>query len=237
MTDDPLKAVLCSLFDSVMVLSPGGWTQVDLRVAPTPQGLKLAELSSRGEGSEEPRALPHVGIAREHEAMRFSEGIYELSMLLIPRGKHWHGGIARFERGHESADLKLLDGDQTVWLGRLSREELDMLLFTDALFEALAGTEATFQLLQRQVKPGPNLLDLGRYEPLAFDWRWNHADADVRRICTVEARPAGMSAFWRESFACDEGFAWALCSHLCVSLGARGLVRIEGDPVRICAVR
>jgi hypothetical protein len=34
-----------------------------------------------------------------------------------------------------------------------------------------------------------------------------------------------MSAFWRPHFHCDEGFAWALAGHLCVSIGARGLLR------------
>src|SRR5258706_15834159 len=98
-----------------MVLAAGGWTKVDLEVAQTPQGLKLASLSTRGEGANAPRAVPKLGIARDHEALRLSEGLEELSHLLTHQGKHWHGGAARCLRGPEPSDLELLAGGRVAF--------------------------------------------------------------------------------------------------------------------------
>jgi hypothetical protein len=232
-TDDPLKALSYSLHDSLMVLAPGGWTAVELEAVPTAHGLKLAALSTRGAGAKAPRPVPELGIAREHEAARASEALTELQHLLEHQGKRWPGGKARFTRGPEHADLQVLDGERVLWLQRLERKELDQLLITDALLEAVLGTQAAFEQLQASVKPGGQSLELGIYEEFVF--RWNHDHPDVRRVCAADSRPEGLSAFWRPALACDEGFAWALCSHVCVSLGARGLLRDGGPPVKILA--
>jgi hypothetical protein len=240
-TDDPLKAIACSLHDSVMVLAPGGWTEVDLTLHATDRGLRLTSLSSKGEGARAPKPKPDLGIPKEHEALRLSDGLDELSHLLAEEGRHWHGGSARLERGADATDLKLLgEADRPVWFTRLERDELDQLLVTDALFEALTGTEAAFGLLQGalQADAGAALTELGRYQLDDYLWSWNHGEPDVRRLCGVETQPPGLSAFFRPRFACDEGFAWALCAHLVVSLGARGLQRVaQGRTVTLCAVR
>lgn len=238
MTDDPLKAIACSLHDSLMVLAPGGWSSVELEVVPTASGLKLAGLSTRGEGTKAPKPVPSLGIAKEHEAQRVSEGLDELAHHLSHQGKSWLGGRARCRRGPEHSDLELLDGERVVWLSRLEKSELDRLLVTDALLDALLGTQRAFEQLQAALKvdPSARLLELGRYDRAEFVLRWNHADERVRRICAVEAKPPGLSAFWRASLACDEGFAWTLCSHVVVALGARGLVAEGEAPVRLCAV-
>lgn len=239
MTQDPLKAIAYSLHDSLMVLAPGGWASVELEVVPTAAGLKLAALSTRGEGAKAPRPVPELGIPREHEAQRVSEGLDELAHRLSHQGKTWVGGKARCQRGPEHSQLELLDaGGRVVWLTRLEKAELEQLLVTDELLDAVLGTQAAFDRLQAglKVEEGARLLELGSYEPREFLFRWNHADADVRRICAVDARPLGLSAFWRPAIACDEGFAWALGSHVCVALGARGAYRVPGEPVKICAV-
>jgi len=238
-TDDPLKAIAFSLHDSLMVLAPPGWSSVELDVVPAASGLKLSGLSTRGEGAKAPRPAPSLGIAKEHEAQRISEGLDELAHHLSHQGKRWLGGKARCRRGPEHADFELLDGDRVVWLTRLEKAELDQLLVTDALLDALVGTERAFTDLQSQlgaVGADAKLLELARYDRGEFVLRWNHADADVKRICAVEHQPAGLSAFWRPGLACDEGFAWALCSHLVVALGARGLVTDGQGEVRLCAV-
>lgn len=238
MTQDPLKAIAYSLHDSLMVLAPGGWASVDLEVRPTAQGLKVVSLSTRGEGAKAPRPSPQLGVPREHEAQRLSEAFDELGHLLEHQGKHWHGGLARARRGPEHTDLELLDGDRVVWLQRLTKVEREQLLVTDELLDALLGTEKAFEALQAsvQVDQAARLLDLGTYDPREFVFRWNHADPDVRRICAVDFKPPGLSAFWRGALACDEGFAWALCSHVVVALGARGAYRVTGEPVKLCAV-
>lgn len=241
MTDDPLDAITYSLHDSLMVLAPGGWKEVELEVVPTPQGLKLAALSTRGEGSAVPQPLPDLGVQREHEAARLSEGLTELQHMLGHTGKTWHGGKARIERGKEHTDFKLLDGERVVWLSRMPRAERDQLLFTDELFDALLGTERAFAQLQSTltVDASATLLELGTYDREEFVWRWNHASPDVRRVCAVDAKQAGLSALWRAGFAADEGFVWAVCGHVCVALGARGAYRVENarhEPIKLCAV-
>lgn len=239
MTQDPLKAIAYSLHDSLMVLAPGGWASVELTVQPTARGLKVTSLSTRGEGAKAPRATPRLGIPPEHEAQRLSEALDELAHLLEHDGKHWHGGLARARRGPEHTDFELLDGERVVWLQRLTKPEREKLLITDELLEALLGTERAFDDLQAtlKVEQGAKLLELGTYDPREFVFRWNHADPDVRRVCAVDAEAPGLSAFWRPALACDEGFAWALCSHLVVALGARGAYRVTEGPVRFCAVQ
>jgi hypothetical protein len=236
---DELKAIACSVHDSVMVLAHGGWSSVELELTATPHGLRLGALQTKGTGTRAPKPLPKLGIAPKHEALRLSEAVDELSQRLAAQGKHWHGGKMSVERGTGATDLKLLGDDgRAVWFTRLTSEELEQLLCTDTLFEALLGSEPGFELLQGALKVTPQsaMLELGRYEE--FVWNWNHADPNVRRICGVEGQPAGLAAFWRDAFACEEGFAWALCSHVCVALGARGLVRVhEGEVVKLCAVQ
>ncbi len=235
-----MKAIVCSLLDSVMVLASGGWTNVELELVQTPQGLRVTSLQAKGTGTRAPKPLPKLGIEREHEALRLSDAFQELSDVLSDEGKHWHGGKATFERSAGFADLKLLGGgDKIVWFMRLEGQELDVLLFTDALFDALSGSEPAFELLQSSLKVTESspMLELGRYTPEEFVWKWNQADERIRRITAVAAHPAGLSALWREWYACEEGFAWALCSHVCVALGARGLARVEaGSDVKLCAV-
>jgi hypothetical protein len=237
---DDLKAIVCSVHDSVMVLAHGGWTHVDLELVPTPQGLRLAALQTKGTGTREPKPLPKLGIDRQHEALRVSEAVDELSERLAADGKHWHGGKATLERGSGSTDFKLLAAEgRAVWFTRLATEELDQLLVTDALFDALSGSEAGFDLLQGALKVHEKsaLLELGRYVPEDFVWEWNHAAPRVRSVCAVDAKPPGLSALWRDVFACEEGFAWALCGHVCVALGARGLARVEEQgAIKLCAV-
>jgi hypothetical protein len=238
---DALKAIACSIHDSVMVLAPGGWTSVELEVVDTPHGLRVASLQTKGLGAREPKPLPRLGIAREHEAVRLSEALDELAVMLAEQGKAtWPGGKATLQRGSGSSDLKLLgEGERAVWFSRLDAPELELLLFTDALFDALLGSEPGFELLQSQLEVTPQsaLLELGRYDREEFVWVWNHAEPRVRSACAVESQPPGLSALWRDAFACEEGFAWALCSHLCVALGARGLARVEEQgAVKLCAV-
>ena len=237
---DALKAIACSVHDSVMVLAHGGWTQVELELVQTPHGLRVASLQTKGTGARAPKPLPKLGIEPKHEALRLSEAIDELSTLLAEQGKHWHGGKAVLERGVGATDLKLLGDDgRAVWFTRLGAHELDALLFSDALFDALLGSEAGFELLQGALKVTPEspMLELGRYDREEFVWVWNHAEPRVRSACAVESQPPGLSALWREAFACEEGFAWALCAHVCVALGARGLARVEEQGVvKLCAV-
>lgn len=237
---DALKAIVCSAHDSVMVLAHGGWTHVELELVPSHHGLRLAALQTKGTGTREPKPQPKLGVDRQHEALRLSEAIDELSVRLAESGKHWHGGKATLERGTGSTDFKLLNPDgRAAYLTRLSADELDQLLVTDALFDALLGSEAGFDLLQGALKVSEKsaLLELGRYAREDFVWEWNHQEPRVRGVCAVDAQPPGLSALWRDAFACEEGFAWALCSHVCVALGARGLARVEEQgAVKLCAV-
>lgn len=254
--------LLSELQDSLMVLAPRGWVRAELQLASTPEGLRLTSLQSKGEGARAPLPKPQLNIDPQHEAMRFSEGLTELAAVLLELDKRFEGGRVVVERGPDFVEWQLLrpDGKSPLWLHRLDAEALKPLLFTEPLFDALAGTEQAFALLQERLEarvgvtrghhfdPLANMLtlerevggpatvsavplgawDLGAY---SFAWAWagegprSDRLEQVRRICAPQARPEGLSALWREHFHCDEGFAWALATHLCVAVGGRGLFR------------
>jgi hypothetical protein len=265
---DILKALSSALQDSLMVVAPPGWTEVDLDIVSTPEGLRVQALSAKGNGSTQPPARPPLNIDVREEATRLGEGLTELTRILASHGKSWDGGKVKVVRGKDFTDWKLLLPDGSVrWFTRLLQSELDVLVFTDDLFDLLRGTERAFHSLQGSFaqKLGPTtghdyseedqLLTLtgangvvrahaqliGSYTRENFLWVWGWAVEElapaccdkVRHVCAPETTQAGLSALWRDHFHCDEGFAWALASHITVAIGARGLVRAEtpGLPV------
>jgi hypothetical protein len=76
---------------------------------------------------------------------------------------------------------------------------------------------------------------VGQYMPDAFTWAWGwaferdrpHTVERVLRVCAPDVTQPGLSALWRASFHCDEGFAWSVAGSIVVSIGARGLFRAE----------
>jgi hypothetical protein len=76
---------------------------------------------------------------------------------------------------------------------------------------------------------------VGQYHPADFTWLWGWSDAATpknaverfERVCAPDVQQAGLSAFWRPGFLCDEGFAWAVAGSAVVSTAARGLFRAE----------
>ncbi len=77
-----------------------------------------------------------------------------------------------------------------------------------------------------------------RYALDDFTWRWAFERSPrVRALAAPDARPRGLSALWRGQLWCDLGFAWTLCTHVAVSLGARGILRVdEGRKAVLLAV-
>jgi hypothetical protein len=160
------KPLLYALHDSLMLLAPPGWTQVELSVVATPGGLRVGELKAQGDQAKAPRARPQLHVDLSEEAHRFGEAIGELAAGLASVGKAWAPGAVRVERPPGGfADWKLLRADGSVaWFNRLERAELDSLLITDALLDTLAGTERAFHDLQGQLQQR-----LGRVTDFAFD--------------------------------------------------------------------
>jgi hypothetical protein len=260
---DILKALTSALQDSLMVVAPPGWTEVELEIVSTPEGLRVGSLSAKGNGSAQPPARPPLNIDVREEATRLGEGLTELTRILASHGKSWDGGKAKVVRGKDFTDWKLLLPDGSVrWFTRLLQSELDALVFTDDLFDLLRGTERAFHSLQGAFaqKLGPTTGHayseetqvlcltgangmvvrapaqlIGSYTRENFLWVWGWAVEElapeccdkVRHVCAPETAQPGLSALWRDHFHCDEGFAWALASHVMVAIGARGLVRAE----------
>ena len=149
MASDTLKALTSALHDSLMVVAPPGWTEVELDVVSVPDGLRVQGLSAKGNGSTEPPPRAPLNIELREEANRLGEGLTELAQSLEDQGKGWNGGKVKIVRGPDFADWKLLLPDGSVrWFTRLVRAELDALVFTDELFDLLRGTERGFHSLQ-----------------------------------------------------------------------------------------
>jgi hypothetical protein len=126
---------------------------------------------------------------------------------------------------------------------------LDVITGTAAAFEALQaqlgdrlGPVRDFAfdpgacLLRVERPQGPAELPaqvLGAFLVQRFTWVWGWSDPGAspaavegaRRICAPDAAPDGLSALWRPSYHCDEGFAWTVAGSVAVSLGARGIFR------------
>lgn len=202
-----LNGVICSLTDSVMALAPRGWVELELALQATPRGLKLTEVKAQGGGGKEPKARPELGFDQHLEASRLSEGLTELSHLLSHAGKDWKGGTVLLSRGHGALDWKFLDAaGKQAWFTRLEGGTVDSLLVTDALFDAVAGTEKAFRLLQGRLEQriGETIAHgfdektaeltllregcppvvvpaevVGFYYPEAFSWQWSWANQSV----------------------------------------------------------
>ncbi len=264
-----LKALTLALQDSLMVVAPPGWTEVDLDIVASPAGFRVGALSAKGNGSTQPPPRAPLNIDVRAEATRLGEGLTELTRVLADSGKPWDGGKVKVSRGKDFVEWKLLLPDGAVrWFTRLLLPDLETLVFSDDLFDLLRGTERAFHSLQgdfarrlgtttaHDYDETTQRLTLtaadgtvahakaqlvGSYTREDFLWVWGWAVAEldeactakVRHVCAPENTQAGLSALWRDHFHCDEGFAWALASHLTVAVGGRGLVRAEspGLPV------
>ena len=209
---DP-KPIAFSLHDSLMLLAPPGWTKVELSIVRTPQGLRISELQTKGIGSKEPRPHPQLHVDPREEALRLSEALTELAQALQGR---WVPGRVVVERPNSDfADWKLLRDDGSVaWFTRLEKGELQSLLITDDLFDALRGTERAFHELQGQLQQrlgkvtgfafdaehGVLRLDrpsgsveipaqlVGSYLPDVFTWMWSWSDEEAKPASTDRVR-------------------------------------------------
>lgn len=132
-----------------MVVAPPGWTEVDLELVASADGLRVQALSAKGNGSTAPPPRAPLNIDVREEATRLGDGLTELTRILATQGKTWPGGKVKVVRGKDFTDWKLLAPDDSVrWFTRLLQPELDALVFTDDLFELLRGTERGFHALQ-----------------------------------------------------------------------------------------
>lgn len=174
------KLLTFTLHDSLMLLAPPGWREVELRLVPASGGLRLQELRTQGDGSKAPRPRPELHVDLHEEAARLGEGLTELASLLKGR---WQPGSVLIQRpSTQFVDWKLLGTDGSVaWFTRLEAKELGSLLVTDALLNALLGTERAFDELQGQLQRR-----LGRMKGFAFDHAhgvlrldWAEASAEV----------------------------------------------------------
>lgn len=209
---DP-KPLVFALHDSLMLLAPSGWSKVELTVIRTPEGLRITELQTKGDGSKDPKPRPQLFIEPKEEALRLSEALTELHSMLKGR---WEPGRVVIERpNREFVDWKFLKPDGGVaWFTRLDRAELQTLLITDELFDALQGTERAFHDLQGQLqqrlgrvtgfgfdadhgmlrldRPG-GALELsaqvvGSYLPDVFTWLWSWSDEAAKDASTGRVR-------------------------------------------------
>ena len=207
-----LKALTSAMQDSLMVIAPPGWVEVELDVVRSKDALQVQGLKAKGKGGTAPPPRAPINIDPRAEAGRLGEALTELVRILEQHGKPWDGGTLKVARTADFADWKLLSPDGGVrWFTRLLQSELDALLFTDALFDLLRGTERAFHALQgmfgqtvggttdhaysevtqeltltrsngAQVHAPAQLV--GSYDRETFLWVWGWAVDDVAPACT-----------------------------------------------------
>ncbi len=210
------SGLLYSLHDSLMLLAPAGWASVDLRFEPINGVLRVTELSARGEGTKEPKTKPNLHVEPRNEAERLSDAMAELAALVTESGKSWSHGQVKVERTDDFAEWKLLRPDgSALWFSRLTKAELDALLVTDALFDAIEGTERAFHDLQHGLEhrlgatvgfgfdSNASMLTLkrevgeklvvpaqvvGQYLPESFTWAWGWSDETANPETTERVR-------------------------------------------------
>ncbi len=152
MSDGEWLPILCALQDGLMLLAPRGWLVAELEVASTAGGPRLQSISARGGGGAQPRPHPRLNVDPKEEALRFSDALKDLAEVLGAGGKQWSGGKIAVERDEQHARWRLLGADGAeAWTGELGKEQLDALIFTDALFAMLSGSERGFEMLQAQL--------------------------------------------------------------------------------------
>ena len=162
-SDVPLKSLVFALHDSLMLLAPRGWTAVDLKVIESKGALWLSELEATGQGTAEAQPRAPFYVEPKDEARHLSEALTELRGRL---GRPWTPGAVRVERkGTDFEDWKLLGPNGgVVWFTRLSKDELDGLLVTEALLDLVTGTSRAFAALEDQLEQR-----LGRVQSFTFD--------------------------------------------------------------------
>lgn len=196
-----------------MLLAPRGWTKVELGIAVTPEGPRLESLETKGEGAKEPKPRPQLHVDPREEAHRFDEALADAAKNL---GARWVPGKIVVERPQPAfVDWKFVKADgQVGWFTRLERHETDSLLITDAMFDAVEGTERAFHDLQAQLQqrlgrvtgfafdPAAGVLKLerpggavelraevvGSYLPDVFTWVWSWADEKASEAATANVR-------------------------------------------------
>lgn len=203
------KPLVYALNDSLMLLAPSGWGRVELGLVRTPQGLRVTDLQTKGEGAKEPKPKPNLFVEPREEAQRLGEALTELEKEL--EGK-WRAGKVLVERpSTDFVDWKFLRDDGSVaWFTRLEKSEVQSLLITDDLFAAVSGTERAFHDLQGQLQqrlgkvtgfafdPAHGVLRLdrpqgslelsaqvvGSYLPDVFTWMWSWSDEHAQAAST-----------------------------------------------------
>ncbi len=211
-----LKALTCAMQDSLMVIAPPGWVEVELDVIGHHGALQVQSVSAKGKGGTAPPPRAPINVDPQAEAGRLGEALTELSRALAANGKEWAGGKVKVVRTPDFIDWKLLLPDGAPrWFTRLLQSDVDALIFTDALFDLLRGTERAFHALQGMfaktvggttghayseetqelsltqtdgtvVKARAQLV--GTYRRESFLWMWGWAVDDVADACTAQVK-------------------------------------------------
>lgn len=199
-----------------MVIAPPGWAEVELEVIGSNGALQVQSVSAKGKGGNAPAPRAPINVDPHAEAGRLGEAITELSRVLAANGKEWTGGKVKVVRTPDFIDWQLLVPDGSPrWFTRLTASEVDALIFTDALFDLLRGTERAFHSLQgmfaknvggttdhayaeetqtlaltqgdgKVVQARAQLV--GTYRRDSFLWMWGWAVDEVAPACTEKVR-------------------------------------------------
>jgi hypothetical protein len=199
--DDDAKSLLGSLHDCLMLAAPRGWTAARARLVFTFPDFRVERLDV---AAPDP-ALPHpnLGSTASAELTRLGNGATELRALLRARGKSWRGDELRCERGEAGARwIAADDGQPPALEGTLTPEELDALLYTDALMAALDESQPRWrgrEPRQRELLGG------------VTEWRLDQDSGTIRFAAPGRPaleRPVEILGIWSKE-AESWGWGWA----------------------------
>ena len=201
MLDDDAKSLLGSLHDCLMLAAPRGWTAARARLVFTFPDFRVERLDVAAPEASPPH--PNMGSAAGAELTRLGNGATEIRALLRARGVVWRGDELRCERGPEGALwIAADDGAPPALEGRLAPEELDALLYTDALMAALDETQPRW----RAREPAQRALLQG-----VDEWRLDQDAGTLRFVARGRPpleRPVEILGIWSTS-AESWGWSWA----------------------------
>jgi hypothetical protein len=250
-----IKSILYSIHDSAMILAPRGFNSLDMHLkdkklshleskgtqSKEPLAKPQLNINLQNEARHLSEAIGALLIELKNnnkninpEILRFERRGEVLNVQFLMAGRPvWFSRIENTELATLLVTEELfstLSGTERAFHELQGQLQTRLGNVNDFNFNASTGelslvSSGKTAVIKAQL--------VGQYLTDDFTWVWGWSDSETPRacvekvesVCAPQFQPQGLAAFWRPSFHCDEGFAWATASSVAVSIGSRGLFR------------